>query len=246
MKNLIIIIAMAIVANVIGFGPTVCDAQLGGAAPLPEIKKSTGPSLEETKKWITDKLESLPSFMPDPNSQKSNYKYRASFDDCEMTITQEEKSGYYSHSDLQIFYLKLQDMDINSFHVNKYDHTSNMHLKSLGNLENIKVYRINNVNQNSDNPTLISIYDSKSIFDKKITNSSLDEPASRNRDFKHYTINDKQIYLYWYYLNNASISFKDIGVAESMSNALKHAVTLCQKKAAAEKAAQPPKKKDLF
>jgi hypothetical protein len=44
----------------------------------------------------------------------------------------------------------------------------------------------------------------------------------------------------------AYLSFKEIEIAESMLNAFKHAVTLCQQKAADEKAAQPAKKKDLF
>ncbi len=245
MKKYIIIMTMIIVANVSGIGSAVCNAQLGGAAPLPEIKKSTGPTLEETTKWITDKMASLPNFLTQDYENKHS-QYLASFDNCEMVITHREISMNY-HTQLDIHYVKLQDINIDRISISKYDKSSSLNIWSLGGLNNIKYYNIRDESAYGHPPlNPLTIDDSKSIFDNKITNSSLEKPPTKSSEFKHYIINNKRITTSFDYTYGHSIYFKDIEVAESMSNAFKHAIKLCLQKVADEKTAQPPKKKELF
>lgn len=205
---------------------TVCYAQLGGAAPLPEIKKSTGPSLEETTKWITEKFASLPpaKYYIVPFDRKNFYV--ASFDDCGMTIT-DDKDG-----SLQTSYVQLSEMDASKISVFKYETASRLSIYSLGGLNAIKVLGLSNVTLKD-----------KDIRDRFTVKNDAVGPKGQNFLF---TMSGKQISMNRASRNWLDIYFKEDEVAESMSNAFKHAIKLCQQKVADDKAAQPPKKKELF
>lgn len=231
MKKLIIIITTIIIANITDFGPAVCNAELGGAAPLPEIQKSTGPSLEETKKWITDKFASLPDYI----RNEVHYRDEVSFDDCDMTITNISTFNnprFRRPNELIISHLRLQEMDENKIKATKYDDYYQLTLESLGRLSVVKILTLTNVTLN----------DKEILARFKVKGDNV----GPNGNGFYFTMSGKEIaprrdsfYLLW-------VKFQEIEVAESMANAFKHAVKLCQQKAAGEKAAQPPKKKELF
>lgn len=88
-------------------GASTGQAQLN--VPMPSgttvsAAPATGPSLEETTKWITDKLVSTPSF---------RYKFgdlakvSALFDGCDMLLTTENLNEGTAH----INFMRLQDLD---------------------------------------------------------------------------------------------------------------------------------------
>jgi hypothetical protein len=211
-----------------------CLAQLGGEAPLPEIKKPTGPSLEETTQWITAKFASTIPF----NVGYGGKKYEeATFDGCEMAFietepTQTEPSDG-SAGILYFYRLKLQEMDgdnitIQNSKVGQVEYPS-LHWHSLGRKDVIKISRMDPV----------------ALTDKElIQRLTIKDDDINNRVL--ITINGQQIESIRYDVGLIIIPLRDVEVAERMSSALKHAVMLCQKKAADEKAARPAKPKELF
>jgi len=246
MKHLIIIFAMIIVANITGFGPTVCNAELDGAAPLPEIKKSTGPSLEETTKWITEKMASLPSIR-----KKSIDRYAVSFDGCEMALAYHQGRDVMGAS-VEIKYLQLKNLDDAKIEIRSYENTNIVRFGVLGDVKGVTRYEVRGVSVSIP----FSDKQIKDIFPIKDEAFQQDNPygglqayneENHSIAFLIMTINGQRVRVAKYPSSTfASVFIDDVGVAESMKNAFKHAVMLCQQKEAGEKAAQPPKKKELF
>ena len=209
-----------------------CLAQLGGEAPLPKIKKPTGPSLEETTQWITAKFASI---IPFQFSERTILQYEATFDGCEMAFT-DARTRDGKADELNFYRLKLQEMDEDNITIQPtkdgQGEFAYLSLYSLGKKDVIKYSEMDPV----------ALTDKELI--KRLTIKDDDINVAKRVSI---TINDQQI-VSIRFLQQSSffIHFRDVEVAESMSNAFKHAVMLCQKKAADEKAARPAKQKELF
>lgn len=73
----------------------LCYAQLGVKAPVPNIAKSDGPSLEETKQWILQKLAithppSVTTSIPGSMTMRERIRWRIAFHDCDLFYGREE------------------------------------------------------------------------------------------------------------------------------------------------------------
>jgi len=234
---------MVIVANVTGFGATVCNAQIDGAAPLPEIKKSAGPSLEETKQWISEKLSSLLVTQPSRHGKyESQARQVVSFDDCEMTLTRAstiKDNEKWTINTCHVYNMQLQDIDVDTMSItNNYISDNTFFFSSLGGLKIIKEGEIKVNWPALERPGL-------TLSDFEI----IDRFPVKSADFKsgHFSISGKTYDIIKSSPSGGTyIIFPDIEIAERMSIAFKHAVMLCQQKVAKEKVAQPPRNKELF
>ncbi|MEO5660569.1 MAG: hypothetical protein ABIQ90_12370 [Polaromonas sp.] len=230
-------LSKSVVALAMGslFISTVCLAQSGIQVAEPAIEKFTTRSLGQTTQWITDRFKSLPGFEQGKYGDKSSFRYAVSFDDCDMTITNTE-TGYSGKDqkihggkrpEIKFAYVKLQDLDVNTFALNKNTNSLGLLLRSLDDKDVFKLLILGNVTP-EDNAIL-----------KKFTvqGDAVGPDAKTGFEF-----GGKLINVYRYYSGNSYFRFQDVAVAESMQNAFKQAVTLCQRKAAEEKATAPDKR----
>lgn len=74
-----------IAASFVLTAASACHAQLGGVAPLPEVRKVEGPTLEETVRWITEKISTVPPGACDySNTDGCTWQFR--FEGCNVTL----------------------------------------------------------------------------------------------------------------------------------------------------------------
>lgn len=206
------------------FGSTVCHAQLGGAAPLPKIEKPTGPSLEETTQWITQKFESLPPVFTahDHNLQGATIM---SFDKCDFTAV------YYEIGSFSISYVPLNSMDIDTIKTFSSDISdepeifAGLGMMSLGRKETVRKRYLTSKERD----------DLRS--NNKISKDLIEGIKSSISPYKFYPI---------VYDNKLLFYLPDMEVAERIGSAFKHAISLCQKMRAQENSEQKTKPKELF
>lgn len=215
----------------------VSQAQLG-EAPMPQTAKPTGPSLEETTKWITEKFQATPPFVHSESPWGNvEYRYKALFDGCAVTVLNERK---YSQSrsvrpEVYLDHIHLRELDQDKSKVNG---SSMLWIKTLGDREvvtNLNISAFTTGGTGFEDSEAINLVSNKYL----LTNES---PVYQ----QPYAFNGKQHHIQKFKRNYIWIRFTTLEEAESMGNAFKHAAKLCQQKAATERANQPAKKKDLF
>ncbi len=217
----------------------VSHAQLG-AAPMPQIAKPTGPSLEETTKWITEKFQATPPVLTTISWDKAEYRYKALFDDCDVTVLQEITTG--SRPEVTLYNIPLRELDQDNSKASsgRVSETlpSMFWIKTLGNrkvVTRLKISAFETGGTGFADSEAISLVSNKYLLTKE------------DPDFQRpYAFNGKRHHVMKFKSDGFWIEFTTLEEAESMGNAFKHAAKLCQQKAAAERANQPAKKKDLF
>jgi len=240
----------AILGIVALFASTSVSAQLGGPAPMPKIAKPSGPTLEETTAWILQKFATLPVTeqrnWPDPGMvvYPNDYKYRAFFGDCELYIAESYKKWDLEgrrppvitpgerpwQNELRISYIPLREVDLDRFKIKPQDvrdargtESARLEINTLG--DRNKIVSVRHYVYNAGPHIADTEFLMKEIHTLKTP------PYPR--------VSYDPIWYVWIYL-------PDVDVTERMASAIKHAAMLCQQKAAQEKAAQPPKPKELF
>jgi hypothetical protein len=76
--------AMAIALSTLPLAPTA-SAQIGAAPATPDPELTTGPSLEETEKWISEEVPEYSSYLGDGLARR----YRVVFSGCSVRISEE-------------------------------------------------------------------------------------------------------------------------------------------------------------
>lgn len=211
----------------------VSQAQLG-EAPMPQTAKPTGPSLEETTKWITEKFQATPPYVRSESPWGNvEYRYKALFDDCDVTVLTERKHS--GRPEVYLDHIHLRELDQDK---SKVDGSSMLWIKTLGDREvvttlNISAFRTGGTG--FEDSEAINWVSNKYLLTNE--NPDFQQPYAFNGK-RHHIMKSKRKYIW--------IEFTILEEAESMGNAFKHAAKLCQQKAATERANQPAKKKDLF
>lgn len=204
---------------------SACFAQLG-EAPMPKAKpravEASGPTLEETEKWIVEKLKQdryPPKTGTNSDGSKwSTYYYREiAFKDCEMIdIGRREQ---YLNDVLKnknrtgISIVPLSEIDEAGIKIGQvnYDRiVSQIQFRSIGDRP---VFLVNYYESNFTKQT-----DEEALKNTRIIGAN---PGGDGRNIQTH--------------NHAAIEVSSLELAERISSALKHAIKLCQVKAVQEK-----------
>lgn len=222
-------------------------AQLG-AAPLPKAKaeKPTGPSLEETMQWITQKLEASPTKVSSPSASRSyqwQSRLRLKFVSCNEVFfvedirTWQDANTSYVENKSKTSLLSLADVDPEKLRAYQYpeDKTWNISIYSLG-LKNV-FYSSAERNSILRSPVSVDLAgDLNGYNDQVAVAKDMDALVRKART-------GEGLPTVFHFMQ---FTFPDFESGDRVVNALKHASLLCRQKAASEKAAQPPKPKEIF
>jgi hypothetical protein len=102
-----------VVMTVMAMTSVVCHAQLGQSAPLPQVAKPTGPTLEATQEWLTTKLREL-SFETPLEKGKDDVRHIILFDGCDARFVRMARRGTSPTPDrllLWVSAVSLADLD---------------------------------------------------------------------------------------------------------------------------------------
>lgn len=191
-------------------------AQIGVKEPPPAAKVQ-GPSLEETTQWLSQKLATSGARAPG----KHENKYKLDFDGCTMTSLEEQEYRGNSGGSYQrtVKRIDLQRISLNSFSSSPDPYAVPGVTLSWGTTGRQEIIRM--VYRNVDISSKNSLPSWESLIQR--LESKPDGKLAADR-----------------------FTLIDVEAAERIQNAMKHAIVLCQKKAAEEKAAEPPKPKEIF
>ncbi|NOT16356.1 MAG: hypothetical protein HOP21_12485 [Methylotenera sp.] len=204
--------------------------ELGIDAPLPKIKKSNGPSLEETTNWIDEKFTSLS--IVKGAVDKETYKYTATFNGCDSTLTiitdHDEPNRIKA---LTFANFPLQNIQTSNGDGSVITINNHIYFQGIGHKNVIRSITLNNVTL--DDKAIIEKYAVKG--DNKGPNCCYFNEGGKSITAK------RNLGAYF------DIEVKELDVAVSLSKAFNHAAKLCQQKVAEDiEAQQANKKKDLF
>ena len=221
-----------------------CYAQLGVSAPMPQIqlqKKTSGPSLEETVQWITQKLDPLTVKLTFSTGTKYETRNQFRFIDCNTVFfirearTKDLDDGYAPGIDVTVNLFRMEDVDPDQVHVLQFPASTHwtLNVSSFGDknvfLENERSLAL------PRGAPINSLGDLNGINDKAATNRQIEEivklSQNEGKGFRHALM---------------QLSFQQFEDGDKIASALKHAGLLCRQKAAQERAAQPAKPKELF
>lgn len=229
-----------VVALVTFFLTTACYAQLG-AAPLPQIKKKAGPTLEETTQWITQKFESISVVrMTGQGRLDTDEKTNIEFDGCKLSVIRESylpaQSGLRAEFGYGAYYFDLQTIESEKIRVSS----------PFGTYAQVGLYRTGEVK--SIRSMYLTYADrGQGRLSKAFLDSQMEILKSSQRDGREdFLLGGTRESLSRNGTYSVNFSVPDMETAQSAANAFKHAVALCQQKAAQEKAAEPAKPKSLF
>lgn len=227
------------------FTSNFCYAQLGVSAPMPQIqpqKKASGPSLEETVQWITQKLDTLPT-KSSTFSTGTKYETRNQFRfiDCNTVFfisearTKDLDDTFAPGIDVTVDLFRMEDVDPDQVHVVQFPTSTHWTL-------NVSSFGKKNVFL-SDRRSLAlprgapinSLGDLNGINDKAATNRQIEKIVKLSQN------EGKGLRL-----PLMQLEFQQFEDGDKIASALKHAGLLCRQKAAQERAAQPAKPKELF
>lgn len=219
------------------FASGVCHAQLGGAAPLPEIKKPAGPTLEETTKWLTQKFETLQPAIHLGAFGPVDYRNQVVFDSCDLSVVGLQVSGSSK---------QYHKYEFNSINLKELDPTKVVARSEGSEALYLVVLRTEGNREIIRKTGITSRYGalSKDFFKNVLdTDRTSKYPKIVNEEMR---IGAENVTAYHAPFEFIWIYLPDLEVAERIGNAFKHAIELCQKKAIQEKAARPAAAKELF
>lgn len=232
-------VSTAVVGTVFFAAAGMCYAQLGGA-PMPQVTKRSGPTLDETAKWITEKFETTPpAYFVATTGERHEYKNRAVFDGCSFGYAEQAShpnrggpnaSPLREYKVVSVDLKELSEEDIKTFqepspHMVRVTITTPNRREILNNM----TMSVSTINLN--NPALDMLIEKNRRLPPVVRNE-----RSRIGDYDVVRSSTWVSIMY----------FPDMEIAERIRNAFTHAVTLCRQKALEEKAAQPPRPKEIF
>lgn len=216
-------LTLTVIFTVSIFFSSVCHAELGGMAPMPEIelKKSAGPSLDETLQWIKKKFASIAT----SQDLYHTYRYDVFFDGCEVNLVSEE--GVPDGR-------RKARLDFHSFSLPEIDH---INITKVYAAEEIYLFELHSIGNRS-------VFHERKLGLNDISDDEFYRHTLEDKNF----INQRFAVLKNFHTDFSwlDIWLPDMEVAQSMANAFKHAAELCQEKVAKERATKSVKPKDLF
>lgn len=227
------------------FTSNFCYAQLGVSAPMPQIqlqKKASGPSLEETVQWITQKLDTLPTKSSTfSNGTKYETRNQFRFIDCNTVFFINEARSkdlddtFTPGIRVIVNLFRMEDVDPNRVTVVQFPTSTHWTLNVISFGEK-NVFLSNERSSSLPRGAPInSLGDLNGINDKAATNDQIEKIVKLSQNegkvLRHPLI---------------QLSFQQFEDGDKIASALKHAGLLCRQKAAQERAAQPAKPKELF
>lgn len=212
-------------------------AQLGNPAPLPQIKKATGPSLEETTQWITQKVASFPAHIARMDGGVSvDRKNEVNFDSCTMNISERLKTTNSRLADYVVTPVNLHSLST-EMSVSKEWGPDPWYFLSAKTADGQRTVR--QLEATSLDVRLEARY-------PKIMMGLLNDNAGDQTQSRQFSADGVDLRYTIKRNSTAHFFVPDIEVGERLMNALKHAVTLCQQKDLENKAGRPPRPKELF
>lgn len=222
-----------------------CYAQLGVSAPMPQIqlqKKTSGPSLEETVQWITQKLDTLTTKFTSPDGMEFEYRNQFRFIDCNTAFFIKETRSkkldgtftLWPEILVSVSLFRMEDVDLDKVDVVQFSTSTIWILKIISFGKKDVFFGDGRASKLPRGASINSLGDLNGINDKTATNDLIEKVVklSQNEGEKRRSF--------------INLTFQQFEDGDKIARALKHAGLLCRQKAAQERAAQPAKPKELF
>lgn len=227
-------LAITVIAAATSFSSNLSYAQLGAPAPLPQVTKVEGPTMEQTVAWLMNKVKAMPAAVRNKNDAGEpavivhSEVSRVFIVGCNVWKASQQDGGQIYSSTGPI-----EELDAEHFKIRPYGYNDTTLLASLS----------------------IPTFGERRVFKAPAFafSANIDDPSLPSQIDQNLKGKSQAGVFYPYdpYLQ-AGIGFTvpDMETAQGIGKAFKHLALLCRKKSAdlkaADEAAKAAKPKDLF
>ena len=209
--------------------PSASYAQLGDAAPLPQVQQPTGPTLEETAKWMVDKVNSTATTIHWLDNKPILERIsKIKIQDCEIYILLRQRDvdprPNPSWADYTASFANFNDLNIDSVGISYAEDGD----PQKGQIQPVVMSTLGEQNLIQEVSQPILLY-TKNSYGNHIAEMDFDKAFSLLKFIRKENIPNKHVDIqYTHFTSYISIRFQDLGTAERFVSATKHMISLCR------------------